>query len=229
MSNLIDNSVYVDHVVGDVVSNRGKISSADVISSEDVDKVSVNMAGLDVLGSSDVVPDLVENSDELSRVDGLSKDVVDSPDSRVSNDRSDVLVDLLVRPLTLAALELLPRGMSSSETELVFEGVLDDNLDDHVDDVAVSNAHSSQVAINVSLEVADRVVHSSIMHPVMQMEDDSGSSVSTILPLDGVVNRSGGSVPDNSADLLHEGSLLSGSPYSDVVGSDSVPRFVGSS
>ena len=100
MLNLVYYSVDMDHVGGNDLSDVSNISGGNVISFEDMDEMSVDVAGLDVLGSSNVV---VDGSDDLVQLlaGDLASDepVVSLLDNGVSEHASDVLEDVSMRPL----------------------------------------------------------------------------------------------------------------------------------
>lgn len=100
MLDLVDDSVDMNNVGGDDVLDGSNVSGGNVISFEDMDEVSVNVAGLDVLSLSDVAPDGFDHVVQLLASDfGSLEIVVSLSDDGVSKHASDVLGNVLMRPL----------------------------------------------------------------------------------------------------------------------------------
>jgi hypothetical protein len=168
VADLVDNSVDMDHVGGDDVSDGSNVSGGDMVSFEDVDEMSVNVASLDVLSFSDIAPDGSDHIVQLLARDTASlKVVVSLSDDGVSEHASDVPGDILVRPLVATSSEGFPRFMSSSMGSLVLDSMCFHNCDNPIDNVRVSHTTLSQVVVDVSSEVRDGIVHGSVMHPVV--------------------------------------------------------------
>lgn len=91
---------HMDNVGGDDVSDLGDVPGGNTVSSEDVDKVSVDMAGLDESTSEDIPVDVVDHVVELlARDSGSSEVSVSRSDDSVSEHASNHLEDIGVGPL----------------------------------------------------------------------------------------------------------------------------------
>lgn len=109
-SSLVD-SVYVDDMSDEVVSNDASVSSFNVVLSEDVHDVLVDLASLKVLGSLHVAVEMVEYSDKLLTVKSGLQVVVSLLDDSFSQHVLDGSVDLSGGPFTSvgnSSLEFLP-------------------------------------------------------------------------------------------------------------------------
>jgi hypothetical protein len=109
-----NNLVHMGNV-GDILVGDGcDVGSVDMVHLEEMSDVSADSASLDVLGSSQVVPEFVKNSDKLLAVDGFLQQVISIQDGFVLQDVSDGSIDSLGRPFLLFAsigdlsLKLLP-------------------------------------------------------------------------------------------------------------------------